>query len=122
MSPKEGVFYAAWMAGIIITVPICRSLGVHHLIGLAIGVFVGAGLGFVAEQIYTSARAKAKGDGGPATGRPSMKRDVVEGEVIDSASNTNGAATVACRNRRCDWSGDPRFNAICPKCGQRIAK
>lgn len=52
MTPREGVFYAGWMAGIIATVPICRSLGMHKIVGLIIGVAVGAGIGFVAQKLF----------------------------------------------------------------------
>ena len=54
LSAREGVYYAAWMIGIIITVPIARSMGVHHLIALVIGVAVGFVFGIAAERIYDS--------------------------------------------------------------------
>ena len=56
MSPKEGVFYVGVMAGLIACSMGARALGIHHLIGLAAGVFVGAGLGYTAQQIYINRR------------------------------------------------------------------
>jgi hypothetical protein len=52
MSPKEGVFYAGVMAGLILGAVTARFLGLHQLIGLGIGVFGGAGLGYLLQQAF----------------------------------------------------------------------
>ena len=68
MSAREGVYYAAWMAGIGITVPICRAAGVHHLISLLIGFGVGWGLGVMAEKMYDSWRQSRSDEDTPFGG------------------------------------------------------
>ncbi|MFN0055635.1 MAG: hypothetical protein ACKV0T_26095 [Planctomycetales bacterium] len=52
MSPKEGVFYAGLMSGLIIGVTGARLLELHQLIGLFAGVVIGAGLGYFAQQTF----------------------------------------------------------------------
>jgi hypothetical protein len=52
MSPKEGIFYAGVMIGLIVCVTGARMLQLHNLIGLAVGVIAGAGLGYLAQQAY----------------------------------------------------------------------
>ena len=52
LSPREGVYYAAWMAGIIATVTVSRAMGIHHLIGLILGLGIGFCLGIAAEKAY----------------------------------------------------------------------
>jgi len=50
MTPKDGVFYAGVMSGILIGSLGAQAVGVHHLIGLAVGVFGGAGIGYLLQQ------------------------------------------------------------------------
>ena len=51
MSPKEGVFYAGLMLGLIAASLCAQALHIHHLIGLAVGVVAGAGLGYGMQQL-----------------------------------------------------------------------
>jgi hypothetical protein len=56
MSPKDGIFTAGVMFGIILCVTGARALGIHHIVGLIVGVLAGAGIGYVAQQAYINSR------------------------------------------------------------------
>ena len=60
MSPKEGVFYAAWMTGIIIAHSVCKYVfHLNQIVSLIIGVVFGAAVGYAAERLFS------KRSGGP---------------------------------------------------------
>jgi hypothetical protein len=52
MTPKDGVFYVGVMLGLIAGSLGAKALEIHHLIGLAVGVFGGAGLGYAMQQLF----------------------------------------------------------------------
>jgi hypothetical protein len=52
MSPKEGVFYAGVIAGLILGSIIARAMGWHHLVGLGLGVLAGAGIGYLLQTAF----------------------------------------------------------------------
>lgn len=52
LTPKEGVFYAGVMVGILAGSLGAQALHIHHLIGLGVGVLGGAGLGYAMQQIF----------------------------------------------------------------------
>ena len=62
MTPREGVFYAAWMGGIIATVTVGRALNFHHLLSLDLGVGIGYGLGFMAEKAFDRYQSRRDDD------------------------------------------------------------
>lgn len=105
MSPREGVYYAGLMGGIVCGVMIARATGLHHIVGLIIGLVIGLGVGTVLEKAYSSSRSSGGGygDGGKPGSNP-------------YSQSTN----ISCPNSRCDWQGDPRHNIICPRCGQSL--
>jgi hypothetical protein len=52
MTPKDGVFYAGVMLGILVGSLGAQALHIHNLIGLIGGVFLGAGLGYGMQQVF----------------------------------------------------------------------
>ena len=106
MSPREGIFYAGWMAGIIVCVLTGRMLGINNIICLVAGVILGAGLGYVAQQAFLAVTAKSQP---PGFQQPDS-----------AASKRLGPDEVACRNLKCDWVGNKRHYSNCPKCNERL--
>ena len=109
MSTKEGVYYAAWMIAIVVSVSISRLLGWPHLVGLGIGVIGGLGLGVLAERAFEKhfGRAPSESPGGGYSGKPSEPQVLQPGEV-------------ACRNPQCHWVGKGRDHMRCPKCREQL--
>ena len=107
MSPREGVYYAGWMVGIIVVVLVCRAAGIHHLIGLVLGLVLGLGLGTLAERAYVSKFGGPRPGGGSQTSKPPKEQLLKPGEV-------------ACRNPNCNFVGPSREHMFCPKCGDRL--
>ena len=105
MSPREGVYYAVWMAGIIVGVSISRLLGWHHFAGLAIGLILGLGMATLAEKAYVN---HFQGRGPRKKTGPSNANQILSGDEI------------ACRNPKCDWVGISREKMFCPKCSERF--
>lgn len=103
MKPREGVYYAAWMAGIIVTVPICRAIGLHHILGLVIGVGVGFCLGIGAEKLYDHFFPKD-------TARKTLNKQPPVNESYEQG----------CPNLKCNWYGDTRSRLNCPQCNERL--
>ena len=110
MSPREGVYYAGLMGGIVCGVMIARATGLHHIVGLVIGFVIGLGVGTVLEKAYSGSKPPSGGHGrkGGGYGDP-LGRD-------DEPRSTH----ISCPNPRCDWQGDSRHNVICPRCGQSL--
>lgn len=109
MKPREGVYYAGWMFGIIVTVFVCRLIGLHQIAGLVIGLVVGLGFGIVAEKVYDRFFGSAKPPKQPPGGKPIER-------IPDQRNNHERG----CPNLKCNWYGDTRQNMHCPKCNERL--
>ncbi len=112
MSPKEGIFYAGVMAGIILGVTLARLLQLPHLVGLLGGFVLGMGLGAVAERVYTQRRR--------APGHRPRSSDVVDAPSIDRGEHD--AYWIECPSSGCDWEGDYRYSPSCPRCGRKLSQ
>ncbi len=95
MSPREGIFYAGWMGGIILCVLGGQLLNFHRILCLLAGVVIGAIIGAVLQKVYDAAF-------GPKT---------LEQTKIDEDK---------CSNAYCDWTGPKGQYGRCPKCGSEI--
>lgn len=103
MKPKEGVYYAAWMVGIIITVSVCRAIGLHHILGLVIGIGAGLCLGILAEKVYDQLFPSG-------AARKSMEKH----------PPINDSYEQGCPNLKCNWYGDTRNRLTCPQCNEKL--
>ena len=109
MSPKEGVYYAAWMTGIITSVMLGRVLGWPHLVSLGIGIVGGLGLGMFAEKAYVN-----------KFGDTRSKRPPSDDIEPTSDHQVLAPGEVACRDPNCRWVGESRYHVTCPKCGSQL--
>lgn len=97
MSPREGMYYAGLMGGIIAGVMISRAMGWPQIAGLIVGLIVGVGIGHMVERAYSNMVSP------PRNHDVTMTNDWIE-----------------CPNKDCQWTGDPRSNRYCPRCGQDL--
>lgn len=100
MSPREGLFYAGWMLGIVVCATLNRYfLGFHYLIGLIAGLVLGAGIGVGFQAIYDSLYRK---------------------DQLGRGKDGLGKSQVKCPNPGCDWKGNKGEYVWCPKCRSQL--
>ena len=109
MSPREGIIYGSWMAGIIIFFTIGGMLGLPRIANFFFGILLGGGLSVLIERLYLAKKEDQK------RGKLTPPRDSENPyrEVLDRDS-------IACSNPSCDWQGPNGNHIYCPKCDERL--
>lgn len=107
MSPREGVIYGSWIAGIIIVFTIGSFFGLPRIANLILGLLLGGGLSLFIEKFYLGDEKKSPPTESPYSDGPSER-------PLDDPDQ------VSCPNPKCSWSGKSGYHVYCPKCDTRL--